>query len=178
MKLRELRMNLFPTKLTLLHQLTRSLSLSIIWVFFFAHEESIWASLPNLVHFIIPHNSHETCALQLLKLGGSSRLLDFISYSLSLFSLNKALSRQYCITMKAQNGYVWSDRRSLSRYSRFMKHLGRFISARHAGSLVYSNTSRAYPNPTILPAFLGGRQKLIYGQTINIFHNTSHFNLP
>lgn len=126
MKLRELRMNLFPSWescISLLDLYPCPLS----EFFFFAHEESIWASLPNLVHFISPHNSHETCALQLLKLGGSSRLLDFISYSLSLFSLNKALSRQYCITMKAQNGYVWSDRRSLSRYSRFMKHLGRYL---------------------------------------------------
>lgn len=91
---------IFSEPNSLLHQPTVYLSLPTGLVLenlrfvFFTHEESIWESLPNLVHFISQLHSPETCVLQLLKLGVSSRLLDFISYNLSSFILNSALRSQ------------------------------------------------------------------------------------
>lgn len=69
--------------------------------------------------------------LQLLKLGGSSRLLDFISYNLSPVILNSALSSQngkrYCVMMKACSRPFHDGSRTSA-----------LSLVRHAGSLVYS----------------------------------------
>lgn len=63
----------------------------------------------------------------------------------------------------------------MMKTSRFMKDLGRlrYLSSIMRAAWFTLERFPACPNPTILPAFLGGGQKLIYGQTINISQHQS-----
>lgn len=80
------------------------------------------------MHFISPHNSLGTCALQLLKLGGSSWLLDFISYNLSSFILNSALKKsEWDEVLLREEGLdlLWLKWFKIPQTGCFMKALGR-----------------------------------------------------